>query len=201
MTLDGLDHAFLAQWQAIASQAATAAPPSPEPPAPVAAAVEPEAAVPGIVGRLLASAPAEWSGLADEIEAARTRGRRSIAVTAAERGVGCSTVIAVLTHVLRGRGRDVVACAGVAGSADPALAGPAHDKRIVLVDAGVWFPSGPIRRQRLIATSIGCDAAILVRPADSEPVPSWAVALEAIGVEPLGEIISFAAPTGPEVAA
>lgn len=205
MTLDGLDHAFLAQWEAIASQAAAPVPPQPEPPAPVesaaAVAVAPGVDVPEIVGRLLASAPAEWNGLADELEAARTRGRRSIAITAAERCVGCSTIVATLAHVLRNRGRDVIACSGAGGTADAAFAGPAHDKRIVLVDAGIWFPSGPIRRQRLLAVSIGCDAAILVRRADSPPLPSWAVALEAIGVEPLGEVVSFASPSIPEAAA
>jgi hypothetical protein len=41
---------------------------------------------------------------------------------------------------------------------------------------------------------VGCDAAILVRREDRPAQPGWSVALAAIGVEPLGEVISFAAP-------
>ncbi|MFM7137904.1 MAG: hypothetical protein ACKO1M_12685, partial [Planctomycetota bacterium] len=66
------------------------------------------------------------------------------------------------------------------------------DKRIVLVDAGIWFPPGPIRRQRLLMASLGCDAAILTRRADREPAPAWAAALAAVGVTVLGEVITFA---------
>lgn len=203
MTLDALDHAFLERWEALAVPAAGAAPACPQPTAPADGAdrepeMEPDRS--GLVARLLEAAPAEWNAVAAEIEAARTRGRRAIAITAAERSVGCSTIVSALAHVLRRRGRRVVSCSGADAATDQALGGPAHDSRILLVDAGVWFPSGPIRRQRLIAASIGCDAAILVRHADAPPLPAWTVALEAIGVEPLGEIVSFV--TGqPEAAA
>jgi hypothetical protein len=71
---------------------------------------------------------------------------------------------------------------------------PTHDRRIVVVDAGVWFPPGRIQRRRLLLASVGCDAAILLRREDRPAQPGWSVALAAIGVEPLGEVISFAAP-------
>ena len=64
-------------------------------------------------------------------------------------------------------------------------------KRILLVDGGVWFPPGRIHRQRLLVASSGCDAAILVVRSGHAPPAAWSTSLEAIGVEPLGEVISF----------
>jgi hypothetical protein len=76
--------------------------------------------------------------------------------------------------------------------------GHGNDRRIVLIDAGVWFPPGPIRRQKLVQESVGCDAAILVRRADREPVAARATALAALGMSVLGEVVTFAAPDGDE---
>ncbi|NBX29831.1 hypothetical protein EBR04_05175 [bacterium] len=89
-------------------------------------------------------------------------------------------------------GRDVL-CTTPTGvmSVTAPDAGPAHDKRIVLVDAGIWFPAGPIRRQWLAACTLGCDAAILVRKADRKPAVARRAALEAFGVEVLGEVLTF----------
>ena len=148
---------------------------------------------------LLRAAWAEWSAVADEVEAARGRGRRVIAVVACERDAGTSTLVEGLVRLLRRRGRDAVAAAG--GDVGLPAAGPTHDRRIVLVDAGVWFPPGRIHRQRVAVASTGCDAAILVRPADREPPAAWSAVLEAIGVEPLGEVVSFAPPHGGATAA
>ena len=89
--------------------------------------------------------------------------------------------------MLRGRGRDAVACPTIA----IASAGAPHDKRIVIVDGGVWFPPGRIHRQRLLVASCGCDAAILVVRSGHRPPAAWSTCLEAIGVEPLGEVVSF----------
>jgi hypothetical protein len=146
------------------------------------------------IGRLLDAAWNEWSALADEIESARGRGRRAIAFVACERSVGCSTLVEAVVRILRDRGRDAISRDGSGLSMDVPTGdrGPTHDKRIVLVDAGVWFPPGRIHRQRLAAASIGCDAAILVRRPGREAPASWGVVLEAIGVEPLGEVVSFA---------
>lgn len=201
MTLDLLDRAFISHWEAIAGAPAAVTGPT-EPPPSVADVGSDAPGLPRLVRLLLTRAAEEWNQLAAEVEAARTRGRRTIAVTAAERGAGCSTIVAALAHALRARGRDVTTRARpAADTPEPFDPGPAHDRRIVLVDAGVWFPCGPIRRDRLIASSIGCDAAILVRRAASTPMPAWTVALTAIGVEPLGEIVSFTDATDAENAA
>jgi len=142
-----------------------------------------------LVSRLLVAGRDQWACLADEVAAARLAGHRVIAVAGGERGEGRTTLVACLSRVLRDRGREVVVLGSVAALATPD-GGPAdggwlHDKRIVLVDAGIWFPPGPIRRQRLLVASLGCDAAILVRRA---------TALAAGGVTALGEVITFAPP-------
>lgn len=193
MTPDLLDHAFLDRWDGLPTAAATAAVPS--------AAAQPsggEASQAGppaptdFIACLLESARTEWSNLADEIERARGRGRRAIAITACEPGVGCTTLVEAVVRILRGRGRDAIRLEG----SDTATSGPTHDRRIVLVDAGVWFPPGRIHRQRLVVASTGCDAAILVRRPERQAPAAWGAALEAIGVEPLGEVISFATSAG-----
>lgn len=188
MTTDVLDQAFLARWNALACSLALPAacePPAVEPPVSFASA-PPVAAADDSVDRLLATAPEEWQGLADEIEAARRRGRRVVAITASERAAGCSALVAGLVRILCRRGRDAL---GLPASGLP-VDGPGHDKRIVLVDAGIWFPPGRISRQRLLVVTAGCDAAILVRKAGRPAPAAWGPALEAIGVEPLGEVIS-----------
>ncbi|MFM8735547.1 MAG: hypothetical protein ACKOC8_10175 [Pirellulales bacterium] len=196
MTLDFLDRAFLSRWDAVpAAPAAATAMPMPASADPRLPATAFEAACPAPeepaehddrIDRLLDSAGLQWGQVADEIEAARRRGRRVIAFTSSDPGAGCTTLVAGLVRLLRGRGRDVV---GRATTTDP-TDGPSHDKRIVLVDAGIWFPPGRIHRQRLLLASTGCDAAIFVRKAGRPAPSSWGVALEAIGVEPLGEVIS-----------
>ena len=197
MTLDFLDAAFVDRWQT--SQApAVGIPPAvtrAEPPvsmptaAPGIASAQPSEAD-DFVGRLVAAARPEWEALADEAIAARSRGRRAIAIVACERAAGCTTLAAGLARVLRDRGRDAVEC--------PAIAIPStgitHDKRIVIVDGGVWFPPGRINRQRLLVVSSGCDAAILVVRSGHRPPACWSTCLEAIGVEPLGEVVSFVPP-------
>lgn len=198
MTLDTLDQAFLDHWSAmlaasgprevgpvVTATSLTAAPPTAAPHPPV---VADEAEPTDVVGRLLRAAWNDWCAVADEIEAARRRGRRVIAVIACERGAGCTTLVAGLVRVFESRGRDV----GVATLAADPPDGPTHGRRILLVDAGVWFPPGRINRGRLMIASGGCDAAILVRREDRPAPTGWSVALEAIGVEPLGEVISFA---------
>ncbi len=141
-----------------------------------------------LVDRLLAEAGPQWHAIADRIEAARGRGRRVIAVAGCDRGEGRTTLVAVVAEVLQSRGRDVT----VIGPGDLAVtAGPAHDKRIVLVDAGVWFPTGPIRRGRLLVASHGCEAAIIVRRTRRPQGTAIEAALEAIGIEPLGEVVTF----------
>lgn len=208
MTLDPFDQAFVDRWRA-QPQPEPARPPVPDPePVPVvpvvpvcqplADASRPRHSDPildPIALLLLERAPAQWQALADEIEAARLAGHRVIAITGGESGEGRTTLVTCLATVLRNRGRDVTICdaTDLATCADGVLGGGRlHDKRIVLVDAGVWFPPGPVRRSRLVVASLGCDAAILVRRADREAAPAWATALSAVGVEPLGEVVTFA---------
>ena len=210
MTLDTLDAAFVRRWQELPTRSS---PPS-IPPPPVSLDPAPDraaAAVPSgpprsdctldaspadtpLVERLLVEAAPQWQAIADRVESARGRGRRVIAVAGCERGEGRTTIVAALVRVLRSRGRDVVE-----GDAETlaTTAGPTHDKRIVLVDAGVWFPPGPIRRPRLLVASYGCEAVILVRRADRPAAPAIEAALAAIGIELLGEVQTFAA-TGSE---
>ena len=201
MTLDQLDAAFVHRWAA--AQIRQPAIPAPLPPAPpgdrvpALGRVAPEQPRPEdpILDRLLAAAGPQWEALAGRVEAARSRGRRVIAVAGGERGEGRSTIVAGLVRMLRARGRDVVQVDPHECVAAGAAAGePSHDRRVILVDAGVWFPPGPIRRQRLLVASLGCDAAILTRRADRTVSPAREAALEALGIEVLGEVLTFAPP-------
>ena len=172
---------------------ATAPLAAPAPPAPPAPPVREEP----IVERLLAQAPEEWAALAAHVEAARQRGRRVIAVAGGRAGEGRTTLVRCLAATLRARGRDV-SCATARElavvAAGPDGRGPTHDKRIILVDAGVWFPPGPIRRSVLQVESLGCEAAILVRRADAPESEARQAALEALGIEVLGEVLTFTPP-------
>ena len=194
-----------AAWRPAATEAAVAPTPpadegslggtrEPSDAAPAAALLR---ADPSLVERLLAAGRDQWLALAAEVEAARLAGHRVIAIAGGERGEGRTTLVACLARVLRDRGREVIVHASTAdlapGDAGPVDGGRLHDKRVVLVDAGVWFPPGPIRRQRVLVASLGCDAAILVRRADRQPAPARETVLAAVGVTPLGEVLTFAA--------
>lgn len=161
--------------------------PRPRPPTPIADAP--------LVERLLAAAWDDWHALAACVEDARLAGRRVIAVAGSRPGEGRSTLVACLAAALRARGRDVV-CAQPHDCAEAAGAGSRlHDRRIVLLDAGVWFPPGPLHRQRLMVSSLGVDAAILVRRSDAPGGTARRAALESLGIEVLGEVLTFT-PTG-----
>ena len=193
MTLDALDQAFVDRWRSQATAGEVAQP--------VASPSPADSILPAdmLVTRLLAAAAVQWTMLADELVAARLAGHRVIAVTGGERGEGRTTLVTCLAAVLRERGREVTVCSGheLAACTDGVVGGGhLHDRRIVIVDAGIWFPPGPIRRERLLVASLGCDAAILVRRAQREPAAAWWVALAAVGVEPLGEVVTFAAAHG-----
>jgi hypothetical protein len=145
-----------------------------------------------LVDRLLRAAWSEWNGLAAHVEAARLRGRRVCAVAGGEPREGRTTLVECLAAVLRERGRDVSCFTpqelAAAAASDP---GHSHDKRIVLVDAGIWFPPGPIRRQWLAGSVLGSEAAILVRRADRSPSSVRHTVLESLGIEVLGEVLTF----------
>ncbi|HBB75010.1 MAG TPA: hypothetical protein DC048_11245 [Planctomycetaceae bacterium] len=161
--------------------------PRPMPPTPIADAP--------LVERLLAAAWDDWHALAACVEDARLAGRRVIAIAGSRPGEGRSTLVACLAAALRARGRDVV-CAQPHDCAEAAGVGSRlHDRRIVLLDAGVWFPPGPLHRQRLMVSSLGVDAAILVRRSDAPGGTARRAALESLGIEVLGEVLTFT-PTG-----
>jgi hypothetical protein len=114
-----------------------------------------------------------------------------IAVAGSEPREGRSTLVACLALTLEARGGDVV-CIDPPDLAAAVAAdhGRCHDRRVVLVDAGVWFPPGPIRRQWLVVATLGCEAAILVARGQGRSA-ARAAALEAIGIEVLGEVLTF----------
>lgn len=148
------------------------------------------------VERLLGLVPEEWTALADHVEEARRRGRRVIAVAGSRAGEGRTTLVRCLAATLRARGRDVTSVAPhelADATGRPVGGGAAHDKRIVLVDAGIWFPPGPIRRSLVQVASLGCEAAILVRRAGASGSLARQAALEALGIEVLGEVLTFGA--------
>lgn len=142
----------------------------------------------GLVGRLLDAAPAEWERVALRIEQARRAGSEVIAVTGARRGEGRTTVVACLARLLADRGWTVECCREVPFTLPPAAGD--DERRIVLVDPGVWFSAGPIRRAWLMRQSIGCPAVLLVRSADQPECPARGVALESLGMTVLGEVVT-----------
>lgn len=201
MTLDLLDAAFVHRWgtkprtvvacDATTTRAAYERDTTRETrPQVEAAPVTPAPAAGGIVARLLAAAGPQWQTLADRVESARLRGRRVIGIAGSAAGEGRSTLVECLAATLRTRGREVLRLESLELAAQSGRE-PTHDKRIVLVDAGIWFPPGPIRRPRLVAVSLGCDAAILVRRADAAAAAAREAALAGIGIEVLGEVLTF----------
>ncbi len=210
-TLDAVDRAFL--WHAdrsrrhpsrpsqVLSIAAAAAVSEAIAPRPAAAALVPAAAIhpqPStddgmgtLVDRLLRVVPHAWSHLAKRVEDAHRDGVEVIAVTGARRGEGRTTLVGCLARTLMARGRRVECHDRVPLAM--ASAGP-EGGTIVLVDVGVWFPGGPLRRAWLERQSLGCHAVILVRNADQPACPARAVALEAVGLKVLGEVLTMTPP-------
>lgn len=191
MMLDLIDRAFVERHTA--SPQRTLAPPS----MPVIAAAiappvsggSPEAADP-VVATLLDVAAAEWRRLASRVEAAVADGARVVALAGRERGEGRTTVARGLVGLLRANGCPAEYRAGTllpeAGIDDGSMQG------CLVVDAGVWFPPGPVHRGRLARMALGCHAAILVRRSARPPCPAHEQALVALGIHPLGEVVTFA---------
>lgn len=138
-----------------------------------------------------AGVPEAWAAIASELEAANDAGCRVIAVVAVRRGEGCSTVAQGAVRALVARGRRA-AC--VTKPPLQLASGDTEADRadIVVVDAGHWFPPGPIRRHHVARQAFGCDAVILVRRADRPRCEAHAEALAAIGLCVLGEVETFA---------
>jgi hypothetical protein len=197
MTLDWLDTAFLTRQ------------PRPEPAAPAAApnppgAMLPAAIPPGprpsdtsatsedsVVARLLEAVPSAWGSLAAAIESAALTGVKVVAFTGGERSEGRSTIVVGVAEVLRCRGRSVAIHAQAPLLLPIDEAEEARAAEIVLVDAGPWFTTGPVRRRTVERAALGCDAAVLVRRADRPPCPAWNEVLTAIGLTVIGEAVTF----------
>jgi hypothetical protein len=144
-----------------------------------------------LVDRLLRVVPHAWAHLATRVEDAHREGAEVIAITGARRGEGRTTVVECLTQTLVARGRRVE-CLDRA----PLELAPIgrNGGSIVLVDAGIWFPTGPLRRAWLERQSLGCHAVILVRRADQPACEARAAALEASGLKVLGEVLTMTPP-------
>ncbi len=134
-----------------------------------------------------------WDRLAGEVEQAVWQGRRVIALTAAEHGVGVSTIAVGLARALDRRGHRMAVLHGSPlkpGYHDDLFELAAtHD--VVLVDPGPWFGPGRLRRERLARLSQGCDAAIIVRRESAAEMPGVEAAVEAVGLACLGEVLTF----------
>lgn len=187
MTVDLVDHAFLRRLAGSVAPASASAPPLPA----IEASPQPPVPDDPVVSALLAEYPEQWGRLARHVEAAWSAGERVVAVAGRARGDGVSTVVRGLAHVLRQRGTAVTCL-----DAHPARAGEETDSaaegRPVLVDGGVWFPTGPVHRGRLARAALGCHAAVLVRRTGRSPCPAHAAALATLGIRVLGEVVTFA---------
>jgi len=149
-----------------------------------------------LVDRLLRAVPQAWANLAQRVEDAHRGGAEVIAVTGARRGEGRTTMIECLARTLAARGRHVECHASVPLELSmPSASTGDRGGCIVLVDAGVWFPGGPFRKAWLARQSIGCQAAILVRRADQPECAARGVALEAVGLKVLGEVLTMVPPS------
>lgn len=143
-----------------------------------------------VVAHLLTIFPEQWARLAARLAAAFEAGDRVVAVAGRSRGDGCSTIVRGLAHVMQARGMGVTC--RLRDTAFASAACRADDCGRVLVDAGVWFPPGPLHRGRLARAVMGCHAALLVRRAGRQPCPAHEQALEALGIHVLGEVVTFA---------
>lgn len=144
-----------------------------------------------LVAWLLKKAPDQWAALAATVERAVTEGLRVIAVAGGARAEGRTTLVEGLAATLIARGWHVELVAGPLSEVGDERIGTDSGRAVVLVDAGVWFPPGPIRRDRIAAMSVGCDAVILVRRATQTPSPARAAAIEQTGCRLLGEVETF----------
>lgn len=188
--LDAVDMAFLQRAEALVRPLAPTPAAVPFRPAPARRDPPPRSMT--LVERLLAAVPEEWLRLSLRVEEACAGGATVIAVAGGRAGEGRSTVVACLAQALvdRGHGVDIHDRAPVEPPASRC-----SGYAIALVDAGVWFPGGPLRRSWLAKRSLGCQAAILVRRADEAACPARETALAAVGLLVLGEVLTMAPPT------
>jgi len=195
MMPDLIDRAFMERFAPAAAHvvdvpcAAAAAPGARDPDSATPQVVD-SVVVDPVVATLLESHPDQWRRLADRVEDAMATGDIVIAVVGRERAEGRSTVVAGLGHVLRRRGHSID-CRHHPSDREPCAESHAL-VRPVIVDAGVWFPKGPVHRGRVARAAIGCHAVVLVRRATRAPCPIHGAVLAGLGVHVLGEVVTFA---------
>jgi hypothetical protein len=189
--LDPVDLAFLRRLESL-PRPRVGSPPDASAPAPLVER-SPLVRPTTLVERLLAAVPEEWGALAARVEEACASDASVIAVAGGQAGEGRSTVVACLARTLAARGHAVEVHDRPPVECPPASSRARH--AIALVDAGIWFPGGPLRRSWLAKRSLGCHAAILVRRADEPETLGRAAALAAVGVVALGEVLTMTPPT------
>jgi hypothetical protein len=192
------------QTAALPAAAATVAPPPVDPQAVAMQAVAMQAVAmqfgDPLLSKLLESVPDQWIQIAEQIEAAQAVGCRVFAITAGQPGAGVTTVARGAFLTLQGRGRRVACVSKPPLQCRDLKAREHHADRadIVIVDAGIWFPPGPIRQRQVAQLAFGCDAVILVRRADRAAVPAQGETLTACGLRVLGEVITFEMASSPD---
>jgi hypothetical protein len=187
------------QTAALPAAAATVAPPPVDPQAVAIQTVAMQFGDP-LLSKLLESMPDQWIQIAEQIEAAQAVGCRVFAITAGQPGAGVTTVARGAFLTLQGRGRRVACVSKPPLQCRDLKAREHHADRadIVIVDAGIWFPPGPIRQRQVAQLAFGCDAVILVRRANRPAVPAQGETLTACGLRVLGEVITFEMVSSPD---
>ena len=187
------------QTAALPAAAATVAPPPVDPQAVAIQTVAMQFGDP-LLSKLLESVPDQWIQIAEQIEAAQAVGCRVFAITAGQPGAGVTTVARGAFLTLQGRGRRVACVSKPPLQCRDLKAREHHADRadIVIVDAGIWFPPGPIRQRQVAQLAFGCDAVILVRRANRPAVPAQGETLTACGLRVLGEVITFEMASSPD---
>ena len=152
--------------------------------------------------QLLEQFPSQWAAVATAVEQARQNGTRVIAVAGHQQGEGRTTLVRGLTLLLAERGWRV-ACFASASAWWQELVGDAANWQqrlpeavtaddLVLVDAGIWFPPGPLQPQQLQLKMFGFDGALLVRRHALPANPARDGVIANAGLQAVGEIVSFA---------
>lgn len=144
-----------------------------------------------IVKRLLQKVPEQWLGFAKSIESEVQENRSVIAIVGGVPGEGCSTIARGLVSTLRCRGWNVTALEGAQVIDRQQIFGSNEEKRVAIVDAGAWFPPGPIQHDRITALSDGYDAVVLVRRASKAPSAARATVIKNVGLHLIGEVETF----------
>lgn len=152
--------------------------------------------------QLIKQFPSQWAAVVAAVEQVRQEGTRVIAVAGHQQGEGRTTLVRGLALLLAERGWRV-ACFASASAWWQELVGDAANWQhrlpeavatddLVLVDAGIWFPPGPLRPQQLQLKMFGFDGALLVRRHTLPANPARDGAIANAGLRVVGEVVSFA---------